>query len=57
VNHQRPAVDLNGYFSSAPPSRMRVSLADQADVAALLGTLDGAVSQTMQVRATRHPAV
>ena len=50
-------MSLNGYFSSAPPSRMRVSLADQADVAALLGTLDGAVSQTMQVRSTRHPAV
>jgi hypothetical protein len=48
---------LNGYFSSAPSSRMRVSLAGQADVAVLLETLDSAVSQTLQARATRHPAV
>ena len=36
---------------------MRVSLAGQADVAVLLETLDSAVSQTLQARAARHPAV
>ena len=37
-------------YSSAPSSRMRVTLAGQADVAVLLETLDSAVSQTLQAR-------